>query len=91
MRFLIIFDSLSSEKWSSILRIISEFTHGCGFEVSVVATELIVSVDLVQCILVTEELVLGEVDVVPLEIEFISLLCCKVLTITPRMVPMMVF
>ena len=48
-------------------------------------------IDLVQGVLVPEELILSEVHIISLHVEFISLLCCEVLTITPRMVPMMIF
>ena len=40
--------------------------------------------------MVPEELILREVDIISLHIEFISLLCCEVLTITPRMGPVVI-
>ena len=47
-------------------------------------------IDLVQRVLIPEELILGEIHIISLEIEFISLLRCEILTITPRMVPVMI-
>lgn len=91
MRFLIIFNSLCFEKSSSILGVIPEFAHRCRFKVRVISTQLVVGINLVKSILVPKEFILSKVHIIFLSIEFISLFSCKVLTITSRMVPMMIF
>jgi hypothetical protein len=82
VRFLVILDSSGSEDGSSVSGVISKFALGSCFEVRVIATQLIVSINLIQGILIAEELILGEAHVISLRVEFIGLLSCKVLTPT---------
>ena len=90
MRFLIIFDSFCFENGSSVHGVVSEFTHGCCFKVSMVSSQFVVSINLIQCILVSEEFVLGEIEIISLGIKFVCLFCRKVLTPTSRVIPVMV-
>ena len=87
MRFLVVFCAPGYEQGSSIIGVVSEFIHGCGFEVGVVAAQLVVRIDLVQRVLVPEKLILRETQIVSLRVELISLLGRKILAPAPRMVP----
>jgi len=91
MRFLIILDSSSSEYGSSVSRVISEFTLGGCFKVSVIAAQFVMGIDLIQRILVAEVLILSEAYIISFCMELVGLFCGEVLTPTSRMVPMVVF
>ena len=54
-----------------------------------IASKLIVSVDLIQCVLVAEVLVLCETCIVSFWIEFVGLFCCEVLAPASGVVPVM--
>lgn len=89
MRFLVVLDPSCSEERASVIRVISEFSLSRRLEVCVIATQLVMCIDLIEGVLVAEELILGEADIVPFGIEFVGLFCRKVLAITSRVVPMM--
>lgn len=91
VRFLVVLHPSRSEEWSSVIRVISEFALSSRLKVRVIASQLVVSVNLIEGVLVTEELVLREVHIISFGIEFISLFCREVLAITPGVIPMMVF
>ena len=90
MRFLIILDASGSELRSTLIRVISELILLRRLKVSVITAKLIVRRYLIQCVLISFEFILGEADVVTLRIEFVGLFCREVLTITSRVVPMVV-
>lgn len=82
MRFLVVLDPSCLEEWCSVSRVISEFTLRGRLEVRVIATEFVVSINLIKGVLVAKELILSEADIISLGIEFIGLFRGKVLAIT---------
>lgn len=90
VRLLIILHAPSLEHRATLERVIPELALRRRLEVRMIAPQLIVRVDLIQSVLITEELILGEADIITLRIEFVGLFRREVLTPTPGVVPMMV-
>lgn len=86
---LVILGPSRSERCGSVRRVITKHALCCGLEISVIAAQFVVSVDLVQSVLITEVFILSETCVVSLCVEFVCLFCCEVLAPTSRVVPMM--
>ena len=63
VRFLVVLDPSCSEERASVIRVISEFSLSRRLEVCVIATQLVMGIDLIEGVLVAEELILGEADI----------------------------
>ena len=71
MCFLIVFHSPSSENRGSFFRVVPEFSLCSCFEVSEIASELVVGIDLIKCVLVSKEFVFSEANIISFLIEFV--------------------